>query len=118
MNRAHYDQNNRPSIVAVDSTDPNKLVELWADPVGHALLISGTISASASTLADFSVNDIEEATTSYFGFTKPDGTWLIKELTDTSVAYATVSNNGAVASYTDAWTNRLTLTFGRFDEAF
>jgi hypothetical protein len=73
---------------------------------------------TAPTLADFSVNDIEEATTSYFGFTKPDGTWLVKELTNTSVAYATVSNNGAVTSYTDAWADRATLTYGRFDEAF
>lgn len=86
--------------------------------VDGALPITGSITASASTLADFSVNDIEEATTSYFGYTKPDGTWMVKSLTDTSVGYATVSNNGAVTSYTDAWTNRATLTFGRFDQAF
>ncbi len=83
-----------------------------------ALRITGSITASASTLADFSVNDIEEDTTSYFGSTKPDGTWLVKSLTATSVAYATVSNNGTVTSYTDAWTDRATLTYGRFDEAF
>lgn len=86
--------------------------------VGGAVPITGSITASASTLADFSVNDIEEATTSYFGYTKPDGTWLLKSLTDTSVGYATVSNNGAVTSYTDAWTDRATLTYQRFDEAF
>lgn len=75
-------------------------------------------SGTLATLADYSVNDIEDDTTSYFGFTKPDGTWLVKELTDTSVAYATVSNNGTVTSYTDAWTDRAVLTYGRFDEAF
>ena len=75
-------------------------------------------SASASTLADFSVNDIDDGTTAYFGKTKPDGTWLVQKVTDTSVSYATVSNNGAVTSYTDAWTNKATLTYGRFDEAF
>ena len=83
-----------------------------------ALQITGSITASASTLADFSVNDIEDGTTSYFGKTKPDGTWLVQKVTDTSVSYATVSNNGTVTSYTDAWTNRATLTFERFDEAF
>ena len=90
---------------------------LTVDGTG-ALQITGSITASSSTLADFSVNDIEEDTTSYFGLTKPDGTWLIKSLTATSVAYATVSNNGTVTSYTDAWTDRATLTYGRFDEAF
>lgn len=86
--------------------------------VDGALPITGSITASSSTLADFSVNDIEEDTTSYFGSTKPDGTWLIKSLTDTSVGYATVTNNVSVTSYTDAWTDRTTLTYGRFDQAF
>ncbi len=98
----------------VDSTGKHAYVELD----NGAIPITGTITASSSTLADFSVNDIEDATTSYFGYTKPDGTWLVKELTDTSVSYATVTNNGAVTTYTDAWTNRATLTYGRFDEAF
>lgn len=80
-----------------------------------ALQITGSITASASTLADYSVNDM---TDTYFGFTKPDGTWLVKQVTDTSVTYATVSNNGTVTSYTDAWTNKATLTYERFDEAF
>ncbi len=70
---------------------------------------------SASTLADYSVNDMADT---YFGFTKPDGTWLVKQVTDTSVTYATVSNNGTVTSYTDAWANKATLTYERFDEAF
>lgn len=98
----------------VDSTGKMVYVEL----VGGAVPITGSITASASTLADFSVNDIEESTTSYFGYTKPDGTWLIKSLTATSVSYATETNNVLVTSYTDAWTGRATLTFERFDEAF
>jgi hypothetical protein len=98
----------------VDDTGRAVHVEL----VGGAVPITGSITASASTLADYSVNDIEEDTTSYFGYTKPDGTWLVKSLTDTSVSYATETNNGAVTSYTDAWTNRVTLTYQRFDQAF
>lgn len=80
-----------------------------------ALQITGSITASASTLADFSVNDY---TDEYYGYTKPDGTWLVKKVTDTSLSYATVSNNGTVTSYTDAWTDKATLTYSRFDEAF
>lgn len=81
-------------------------------------LDNGAIPVTSGGIASFQVNDIEEDTTSYFGFTKTDGEWMIKELTDTSVSYATVTNNGAVTSYTDAWTNRAALTYGRFDEAF
>lgn len=63
-------------------------------------------------------NDIEDGTTSYFGQTTSDGTWRVLKTTDTSVSYATVTNNGAVTSYTDAWTAKNTLNYGRFDEAF
>lgn len=86
--------------------------------VDGAVPITGTINATPSTLADFSTNDLDEGATSYFGKTKPDGTWLVQRLTDTSVSYATVTNNGSVTTYTDAWTDRLTLTYGRFDQAF
>lgn len=84
-----------------------------------ALYITGAITAQSSTLADFSVNDIDDSTsTEYYGFTKPDATWLVKGITDTGVSYATVANNGSVADYTTAWTNKATLTYGRFDEVF
>jgi len=76
---------------------------------------AGTANGSSTT---WSVNDISDGATSYFGKTTPDGQWQIVKVTDTSVSYATVSNNGAVTSYTDAWTNKATLTYGRFDEAF
>lgn len=122
--------------VELPATDNSELLAAW-EGISEQLLsienatrmkpLPGSIAVSnlselaggtLATLADFSINDIEDATTSYFGFTKPDGTWLVKELTDTSVSYATVTNNGGVATYTDAWTDRATLTYGRFDEAF
>jgi hypothetical protein len=81
----------------------------------NPLPITGSITASASTLADFSANDLGDP---YFGFTKPDGTWLVLNKSATTVSYATVTNNGTVTSYTDAWTNKATLTYGRFDQAF
>lgn len=78
----------------------------------------GSTIGDSGGVTSYQVNDIEEAATSYFGFSTTAGDWLVKELTDTSVAYATVSNNGTVTSYTDAWTGRAGLTYGRFDEAF
>lgn len=83
--------------------------------------ITGTITAEASTLAEFQFNDSDNTTTAsteYFGYTKPDGTWLVKKLTDTALRYATVTNNGAVTTYADAWAAIASLTYGRMDEAF
>lgn len=89
--------------------------------VGGALPITGTITAEASTLAEFQFNDSDATTTAlteYFGYTKPDGTWLVKKLTDTTLRYATITNNGAVLTYGDAWAGIASLTYGRMDEAF
>lgn len=66
----------------------------------------------------FNVNDIEDGATSYFGKTKTDGTWLVQSVTDTAVEYATITNNSDRETYAEAWTNRATLTYGRYDEAF
>lgn len=79
---------------------------------------STTVINSGSSGTVFSVNDQEEGTTSYYGFTASDGTWQVRKITDTLVSYATEANNGSVTSYTDAWTNRATLTYGRYDQAF
>lgn len=76
------------------------------------------VSGAGSTAVDYSANDIEDAATSYFGKTNTTGAYLIQKVTATSVSYATVTNNGVVTTYTDAWTNRATLTYGRYDEAF
>lgn len=80
--------------------------------------LSEIASGSGSSEVDYSVNDLEEAATSYYGKSNASGAFLILKVTATSVSYATVTNNGAVASYTDAWTNRATLTYGRKDQAF
>ncbi len=68
-----------------------------------------------SLAAPYNVNDIEAP---YYGFSNETGSWLIKNVTDTSVTWATLLNNGSVSTYSDAWTNRATLTYGRYDQAF
>lgn len=80
--------------------------------------LSDIASGGGASEVDYSVNDLEEAATSYYGKSNASGAFLILKVTDTSVSYATVTNNGGVASYTDAWTNRATLTYGRKDQAF
>lgn len=67
---------------------------------------------------EFFTNDILGGAVTYVGKTQIDGAWMIQKVTDTVVSYATVTNNPSVATYSDAWTNKITLTYGRFDEAF
>lgn len=81
-------------------------------------LVDGALPTTSGGPSAFQVYDIEDGTTSYFGYTNPSGDWMVKEITDTLVSYATVTNNGSVTTYTDAWTARASLTFGRIDEAF
>jgi hypothetical protein len=85
----------------------------------NVTLVGGAVPVSAS-FADnsFQVNDIEEAATSYFGYTRTNGEYMIKRLTTTALTYATITNNPLVLTYSDAWTNRATLTYQRYDEAF
>lgn len=87
----------------------------------YVTLVDGKIPVSLTAGTDpssFYVYDIEDGTTAYYGNTNVAGAWMVKKVTDTLVSYATVTNNVAVTTYTDAWTNRATLTFGRIDEAF
>lgn len=87
----------------------------------YVTLVDGKIPVSLTAGTDpssFYVYDIEDGTTAYYGNTNVAGAWMVKKVTDTLVSYATVTNNVAVTTYTDAWTNRATLTFARIDEAF
>jgi len=94
-----------------------KKVAIYTYDAGTDNLVPLT-SESFSGEPVYGTNDIEDGATSYFGKTTSDGTYQIIKLTATTVSYATITNNGAVTSYTDAWTNRATLTYGRYDEAF
>ena len=87
----------------------------------YITLVDGKIPVSLTSGTDpssFYVYDIEDGTTAYYGNTNVSGAWMVKKVTDTLVSYATVTNNVAVTTYTDAWTNKATLTYGRIDEAF
>jgi len=71
----------------------------------------------------FNTNEIEEAssTVTYIGLENEDGAWYIKKIDTSSgtvFSHATETNNGSYDNYTDAWTNRATLTYGDYSEAF
>ena len=64
----------------------------------------------------FFPNDFDEFTKTeiYSGASTPDDVWRITQIVgdkDLTIRYATISNNPAVLTYSDAWTNRLTLTY-------
>lgn len=71
----------------------------------------------AFVFQNYQVNDVDSvSTTTYIGKAKLDGSWLIERIVesgdDLAKDYANLSNNGGTSTYTSAWSNRLTLTFG------
>ena len=72
----------------------------------------------------YGVNNLDDTTTSdvlYIGMENIDGAWAIQKLDETSdldITYATVVNNDTVTTYSDAWTNRDTLTYQDYSIGF
>lgn len=68
----------------------------------------------------FQVNSIDEvsAVLTYIGYESMDGYWYIKKITDTAVQHATEKNNTSYTAYDTAWTNRASLTYENFTDAF
>lgn len=91
--------------------------------VGKVGLESGEGEIGAVSFIEFNTNDIEEAsaTITYIGGEDKDGEWIVKKIDTTSgnsFQYASVTNNPTRTSYDLAWTNRATLTYENYGEAF
>ena len=112
-NVAKIDENTKPALTAVSSSDANEIVPLYADPVTHRLLVDlvsgGTTTVDAGTTTTLPAGDpatvVNSGTTTnaVFDFGIP-----VAKLTDTSVTSnsiglgskvfsVTASNNGWVA---------------------
>lgn len=103
-------------------------------PVSAASLPLPSGAATESTLAAIQLAarfqgifpnhvDAPDSTTTYVGKEDKDGAWLVQKIsvsgTVTTLTYATVTNNGAVLTYSAAWAARATtLTYGTFAQAF
>lgn len=78
---------------------------------------------AATAQAAFGNNNVDtaSATITYVGKSDKDGVWVV-QMIDTSsgvaIGWASVTNNPSQITYASAWTNRATLTYGRYDEAF
>jgi hypothetical protein len=73
--------------------------------------------ASGLYQEDYSVNNVENAATTYIGKVTPNGRWLIQRYVDATGVfdYANLSNNTGTTSYGVAWTNRATLTYAAYE---
>jgi len=77
---------------------------------------------TTNAMGEYVVNDIEEiGALRYLGKEDMVGDWFVQKLDETSgtqIRFATVKNNTSITSYTDAWTNRASLTYGTYSQAF
>lgn len=125
--------------MAVDFGNPYRVLnDVW-DQIARALRITGSVSVtdSSGTVIDsfgggaaldlYKTNNIDDGSTTadtiYVGKAKDDGTYCVIKIDETTGAlpvytFATITNNGAVTTYASAWTNRATLTYGYYHEAF
>jgi hypothetical protein len=123
MATAVKDENRVPTLIGASTIDGKTPINVKADPTTGELLVKSTIPEGASFFSKYGTNDIEQpsSTITYIGQEDSDGNWVIKKLdtsSGTSFRYATAVNNPSITSYSDAWTNRATLTYGTFSQAF
>ena len=99
---------------------------------GHNVNVSNMIPAVETGLAtssnqlvlnSYSTNEVSStvASVTYVGKEKGDGSWCVMKLDETTgmvITYATVTNNAGVTTYSDAWTNKATLTYNVYSVAF
>jgi hypothetical protein len=89
------------------------------DPVSNCLK-----RVTSDAIGRFSTNDIDKSspTVFYEGQDDSDGVWILtkteKNINVTSIRYATQLNNNSITNYSDAWTNRATLTYDIYSVAF
>lgn len=85
-------------------------------------LPTGNESSANETTDKFGVNAmVTLGSITYIGMEEKNGFWFIKKMDETTgmvLGYATINNNSNYSSYSDAWTNKATLTYGNYSQAF
>lgn len=72
-----------------------------------------SILITTNSTSKYKISDLEESTTSYFGFLAPDGSWYILKLTATEARYAK-----GTSGYTTSWTGRAGLSYDYYNNIF
>lgn len=98
----------------------DKVKEALVDKDGHLqidVLSIVNIEYVTNAIDDYTITDV-----TYFGKEDKDGNWWIMKIDETGnysvFSHATKTNNGGVTTYSSAWTNRTTLVYGDYSEAF
>lgn len=85
-------------------------------------VVGGLKRITTKAFGDYVANDIEETgNLTYIGFENLDGDYFIQKIDSTSgksIRFGTLVNNPTQTSYSNAWTNRATLTYETYSTAF
>lgn len=104
--------------IDVDAAESDITV-LQATVADHETRIDALEGGGDNVFELYQVNEIDDVGggVTIIGKAKPDGTWLLEKLTesagDISKVYANESNNVGTTTFTTAWTNRASLTYGQ-----
>lgn len=97
----------------------NAVEMLVFDPVAQSLR-----RVTSDAMNHYGTNDVDKNDNGvvYEGLEDSDGGWQVVSISQdggvTSNRYANIRNNAIYTNYTDAWTNRTTLTYELYGEAF
>ena len=95
--------------------------ETWEDVGSAGLAVPVSLSSNTSVFEKNAIDDYTTTGVTYFCYESADGTWMIKQLDETGnypvYSYATVANNPTLTSYTLAFADRVTATYGDYSEA-
>lgn len=105
-----YDQFNKRWVPYTGSTDEE-----------------GQVQVEIRGFDAYQLNHIDDGNTTanvtYLGAQDQDAKYAITKIDETTAplplfTYATIKNNAATTDYSTAWTNRATLTYGLYSQAF
>ena len=86
--------------------------------------IVGTLNrVTLGALGDYGTNDtIDSGGYTYIGKESAEGSWYIQRIDKSGggnvIRYATQVNNASTEIYTDAWSNKVSLSYGTYSQAF
>jgi len=121
MSAPGRDQYQIVQIQGVSSVDDTTATNVHVDPITNRTLVDTGSSTTEPGL--FTINDVEESgTTAYIGKENASGVWWITKIDEsgspTTMQHASIATDSDQTTYSLAWTNRATLTYGDYGVAF
>jgi len=94
-----------------------KLNTTNGQPVTNINPLPTTGGGGGGALDAYAVNDLDGTDPLYIGKVTSAGVWLAQEYSTSAgtMRYANLSNNAGYVTYSAAWADRLSLTYGLFE---